>query len=212
MPPPPLQREEPGARQGPQLPTATWPANRGAERETQMWLTTQRGPGGAERPQAAHPGSSPARPPLTWMCMYRNRRHRHRRQGPPGGTSDEEPANAMQEMQETRTQSLRQEDPLPTPCRRCKRHRLSPCVRKIPCRRKWQPTPVFLAGESHGRRNLAECGAQGCKESDTTEAPSLTHVIGVKQPHFFLISIYFLRVGAQRQHVGSVLQYAALVA
>ena len=112
MPPPPLQREEPGARQGPQLPTATWPANRGAERETQMWLTTQRGPGGAERPQAAHPGSSPARPPLTWMCMYRNRRHRHRRQGPPGGTSDEEPANAMQEMQETRTQSLRQEDPL----------------------------------------------------------------------------------------------------
>ena len=31
-------------------------------------------------------------------------------------------------------------------------------------RRKWQPTPVFLPGESHGRRSLG-----GCKESDTTE-------------------------------------------
>ena len=25
-----------------------------------------------------------------------------------------------------------------------------PWVRKIPCRRKWQPTPVFLPGKSHG--------------------------------------------------------------
>ena len=29
-----------------------------------------------------------------------------------------------------------------------------PWVGKIPWRRKWQPTPVFLPGESHGRRNL----------------------------------------------------------
>ena len=28
-------------------------------------------------------------------------------------------------------------------------------VRKIPCRRAWQPTPVFLPGESHGERSLA---------------------------------------------------------
>ena len=27
-------------------------------------------------------------------------------------------------------------------------------VRKIPWRRKWQPTPVFLPGESHGQRSL----------------------------------------------------------
>ena len=32
-------------------------------------------------------------------------------------------------------------------CRRC---RLDPWARKIPCRREWQPTPVFLPGESHG--------------------------------------------------------------
>ena len=29
-----------------------------------------------------------------------------------------------------------------------------PCIRKIPWRRKWQPTPVLLPGESHGWRNL----------------------------------------------------------
>ena len=28
-------------------------------------------------------------------------------------------------------------------------------VQKIPCRRKWQPIPVFLTGESHGQRRLA---------------------------------------------------------
>ena len=33
-------------------------------------------------------------------------------------------------------------------CRRCRRHRFSPWVRKIPWRRKWQPTLVFLPGES----------------------------------------------------------------
>ena len=40
-------------------------------------------------------------------------------------------------------------------CRRCKRFRFSPWVRKIPWRRKWQPTPVFLPGKSHGQRSLA---------------------------------------------------------
>ena len=42
-------------------------------------------------------------------------------------------------------------------CRRHKRRRFDPWVRKIPWRRKWQPTPVFLPGESHGQRNLAGC-------------------------------------------------------
>ena len=31
-------------------------------------------------------------------------------------------------------------------------------VEKIPCRRKWLPTPVFLLGESHGQRNLVGYG------------------------------------------------------
>ena len=36
-------------------------------------------------------------------------------------------------------------------------------------RRKWQPTPVFLAGESQGQRRLVGCHLWGCTESDTTE-------------------------------------------
>ena len=38
--------------------------------------------------------------------------------------------------------------------RRCKRLRFDPWVGKIPWRRKWQPTPVFLPRESHGQRSL----------------------------------------------------------
>ena len=36
-------------------------------------------------------------------------------------------------------------------------------------RRKWQPTPVFLPGESHGRRSLVGYSPRGCKESGMTE-------------------------------------------
>ena len=36
-------------------------------------------------------------------------------------------------------------------------------------RRKWQPTPVFLPGKSHGWRNLVGYSPWGRKESDTTE-------------------------------------------
>ena len=45
----------------------------------------------------------------------------------------------------------------------------NPWVGKVPWRRKWQPTPVFLPGESHGWRSLVGYSPQGCKESDTTE-------------------------------------------
>ena len=42
-------------------------------------------------------------------------------------------------------------------------------VGKIPWRKQWQPTPVFLPGESHGRRSLVGYSPRGCKESDMTE-------------------------------------------
>ena len=47
--------------------------------------------------------------------------------------------------------------------------RFNPRVKKIPWRRKWQPSPVFLPGESHGWRNLVGYSPQGRKESDMTE-------------------------------------------
>ena len=37
-------------------------------------------------------------------------------------------------------------------------------------RRKWQPTPVFLPGESQGQGSLVDCRLWGCTESDMTEA------------------------------------------
>ena len=37
-------------------------------------------------------------------------------------------------------------------------------------RRKWQPTPVFLLGESQGWGSLVGCRLWGRTESDTTEA------------------------------------------
>ena len=40
----------------------------------------------------------------------------------------------------------------------------------MPWRRKWQPTPVFLPGESQGRGSLVGCRLWGRTESDTTEA------------------------------------------
>ena len=45
-------------------------------------------------------------------------------------------------------------------CRRHNRHRFDSWVGKISWRRAWQPTPVFLPGESHGQRSLVACGPQ----------------------------------------------------
>ena len=54
-------------------------------------------------------------------------------------------------------------------CRRYKRCGFDPWVGKIPWRWKWQPTPVFLPGESHGQRSLVGYSPRGHKEWDTTE-------------------------------------------
>ena len=53
--------------------------------------------------------------------------------------------------------------------RRYKRHGFNPQVKKIPWRRAWQPTPVFLPEESHGQRSLAGYGPQGHTQLDMTE-------------------------------------------
>ena len=78
-----------------------------------------------------------------------------RRKGFPGGTSGKEPT---------------------CQCRRHKRSWFHPWVGKVLWRRKWQPTPIFLPGESHGQRSLAGYSPWGHKESDTTEATEHTHI------------------------------------
>ena len=54
-------------------------------------------------------------------------------------------------------------------CRRHRRCGLDPWIGKIPWRREWQPTLVFLPGKSHSWRSLAGYSPWGHQESDTTE-------------------------------------------
>ena len=56
---------------------------------------------------------------------------------------------------------------------KCTRCGFDPWVRKIPWRRKWQPTPVFLPEKSRGQRSLADYSTKGHRESDTTERLSM---------------------------------------
>ena len=55
---------------------------------------------------------------------------------------------------------------------RCRRPWFDHWVRKIPWRREWQPTPVFLPGEFCGQRSLVGYSPWGPKESGTTEQPT----------------------------------------
>ena len=80
-------------------------------------------------------------------------------------------------------------------CRRHRRRGFNPWVRKIPWSRKWQPTPVFMPGKSHGHKSLADYSPWSHKESDTTEH---THCIKSLdwcqqfRKFEFLFSVYYL--------------------
>ena len=60
-----------------------------------------------------------------------------------------------------------------------------PWVRKIPWRREWLPTPVFLPRETHGQRSLTGYSPCGHKELDTTERLQKDHRTGVLDPPKF---------------------------
>ena len=54
------------------------------------------------------------------------------------------------------------------------KHEFNPWVGKMPWRRAWQPTPVFLPREFHGQTSLAGYSPWRHKESDTAEPLTLT--------------------------------------
>ena len=58
-------------------------------------------------------------------------------------------------------------------CSRLRGYGFDPWVGKIPWRRKWPPTPVFLPRDFHGQRSLAGCSPWGQKESESTERLTL---------------------------------------
>ena len=62
----------------------------------------------------------------------------------------------------------------------CRRHEFNPWVGKIPWRKNWQPTPVFLPGKSHGQRSLVGYSPWGCKR--------VGHDLAIKWQQIFLSS------------------------
>ena len=75
-------------------------------------------------------------------------------------------------------------------CPQCKRSRFNPWVRKIPWRREWLLTPVFLFGEFHGQRSLVGYN-HGVKELDVTE--QLTLLIKILNVHILWLRNYTSR-------------------
>ena len=73
---------------------------------------------------------------------------------------------------------------------RCRRPRFNPWVGKIPWRRKWQPTPVFLPERSYGERSLAGYSPWGHKrvgyDLDTKQQPPLMSQVQRKPLNCFV--------------------------
>ena len=78
-------------------------------------------------------------------------------------------------------------------CQQCRRPGFDPRVGKIIWKRKWQPTPVFLPGESHGLRSLAHYSPWGRKELGMTEwqstavSPHTIHFQASDKTHFLAL-------------------------
>jgi len=68
----------------------------------------------------------------------------------------------------------------PCQCRRHKRCGFNYWVRKIPWRKKWQPTPAFLPGKFRGQGSLVGYSSWGCKQLDMTEHSTHTHTQSFK--------------------------------
>ena len=87
-------------------------------------------------------------------------------------------------------------------CRRCKRCGFDPWVWKIPWRRAWQPTPVFLPGKSHGQRSLV--GYSPWVVKSQTPLSNWAHV------HNMAIRSTYISYNNFKQHKFSACQSAAL--
>ena len=89
--------------------------------------------------------------------------------------------------------------------RRHRRRKFNPRVGKIPWRRNWQPTPVFLPGKPHGLRSVAGYSPWGRKELDTTEN---AHTVSSMRNS---ISIFWRFVSASLPLFVNCKQYTILV-
>ena len=82
-----------------------------------------------------------------------------------------------------------------------RRRGFDPLIRKIPWRRNWQPTPVFLLEESHGQRSLAGYSPWGCKELDSTEWPSRHSTLVQEQNSIYTLFFTSLNFTFATRHI-----------
>ena len=71
-------------------------------------------------------------------------------------------------------------------------------------RRKWQPTPVFLPGESQGRGSLVGCCLWGCTELDTTEAAAAYTYLSIHK-HIYLTIYTHTQNFLSKEKVGNII-------
>ena len=86
-------------------------------------------------------------------------------------------------------------------------------VRKIPWRRKWQPTPVFLPGKSHGQKSLVGCNPWGRKELGTAGRLTPTNTknyLGVCFKVLIFSHCYIWSASKDVSHVFSILKSFSL--
>ena len=92
-------------------------------------------------------------------------------------------------------------------CRRCKRCRFDPWVKKIPWNRKWQPTSVFLPGKFCGPRSLMGYSPWSCKELGTTKhaCASLAHIKYPKPSHLHAANTLYLEYSSLSNKISFIL-------
>ena len=78
----------------------------------------------------------------------------------------------------------------------CRRREFDPWIGKIPWRRKWEATPVFLPEKFHGPRSLVGCSPWGCKDLYTTEQLSTHKYIGMYNVILDYVVMFFCNCSA----------------
>ena len=76
-------------------------------------------------------------------------------------------------------------------CLQCRRHWFDPWVGEIPWRRAWQPTPIFLRGESHGQRSLVGYSPWGRLRLKWLSTHAHTKLLRQKLATYFSFFILF---------------------
>ena len=80
-------------------------------------------------------------------------------------------------------------------------------MEKIPWSRAWQPTPVFLPGESHGQKNVTDYSPQGRKETVTTEATERARV----QKSYDILNCHYQKFLVEQLSVSDRIQIWILI-